>query len=216
MSSASGPDISCVGVVGLCIREGNSWWVLIICLVNGFHCFSMSPNDTHAVNIQEWCEGYAFSTGWNNTDSLLFHVVLMSAIMHAKLERRWVQIIYRWLCTRVIHLQSASVMVGKFVGGWWIFLLCQIVCQCFIVLLLVTILCPWHCMILSFQLPDFWCKCSVHHIQYGQFNIQASISSPTFLAVCSWSKLYYLSWMRVLLCLLLSAQSWSNLHLESS
>ena len=33
--------------------------------------------------------------------TLLFShvVVLMSAIMHAMLERRWVQVIYRWLCT---------------------------------------------------------------------------------------------------------------------
>ena len=35
-----------------------------------------------------WSVGYAFNTGWNNTDSLCFHGVLTSAIMHAMLERR--------------------------------------------------------------------------------------------------------------------------------
>ena len=93
-------------------------------------------------------------------------------------------------------------------GGWWISLLCQIACQCSMVLLVVPILCPWHCMILSFQLPNFWCECSVHHAQYGQFNILASISSPTFLAVCSWSQPYHLSWMMVLLCLFCGTPFW--------
>ena len=32
--------------------------------------------------------GYAYSTDWNNTDSLFSHVVLMSVIMHAILEKR--------------------------------------------------------------------------------------------------------------------------------
>ena len=52
---------------------------------------------------------------------------------------------------------------------------------------------------LVFPVAWFWCECSVHHAQYGQFDIQASISSPTFLAACSWSKLYHLSWMVVVL-----------------
>ena len=118
ISSASSPDSSWVGVAGFHSREGNSWCVLIICLVNSFHCFSIFPNDTCAVIILEWCVGYAFNTSWNNTDSLFSCVALMSVIMHAMLERRWVQVIYRWLCTgaRFIHLQSVSVIVGRFVG----------------------------------------------------------------------------------------------------
>ena len=48
----------------------------------------MFPSDTYVVIIQEWHVGYAFNTGWNNTDSLFSHVVLMSVIMHAMQERR--------------------------------------------------------------------------------------------------------------------------------
>ena len=101
LSSASSVDNSWVRAEGFCRREVNSWCVLIICLVNSFHCFSMFPNDTWAVIIQEWWVGYAFNTGWNSIDSLFSHVVLMSVIMHAMLERRWVQGIYMWLCTGV-------------------------------------------------------------------------------------------------------------------
>ena len=76
------------------------------------------PNDTWAVIIQEWWVGYAFNTGWNSTDSLFSRVVLMSAIMHAMLERRWVQVIYRWLCTWVefVIFNLQVWIVDKFVG----------------------------------------------------------------------------------------------------
>ena len=80
-------------IVGLVLRasieEMIMWHVLVICPMNSFHCFSIFPSDTCAVIIQEWHVGYAFSTGWQNTDSLFSHVVLMSVIMHAMLERRW-------------------------------------------------------------------------------------------------------------------------------
>ena len=49
--------------------------------------------DTCAVIIQEWCAAYAFNTGWNNTDSLFSHVVLISVIMHAMLGG-WVQALF--------------------------------------------------------------------------------------------------------------------------
>ena len=173
--------------------------------------FSIFPSDTGAVIIQEWCVGYAFSTGWNNTDSLFSHVVLMSAVMHSMLERRWVQVIYRWLCTRVIHLQSVSAIVGKFAGWLRISLLCQIACQYSIVLLVIPILCPSHCMILFFQLLDF----DVNVVSIT-LNMENSISRPPFQVPLSSLfvlevKLYHLFSVCCFLC-----SSESNFHLESS
>ena len=104
---------SWVRTEGFCRREVNSWHFLVICLVNSFHCFYISPNDTWAMIIQEWWVWYAFNKGWNSTDSLFSCVVLTSVIMHAMLERRWVQVIYRWLCTGVKFWSS----IGKCDNG---------------------------------------------------------------------------------------------------
>ena len=69
--------------------------------------------------IQEWHVGYAFNTGWNNTDSVFSHAVLMIAIMHAMLERKmsagYLQV--TMYSSKGFHLQFVSLIVGKF-AGW--------------------------------------------------------------------------------------------------
>ena len=59
------------------------------------------------------------------------HVVLMSVFMHTMFKRRWVQVIYRWICKWVKFSSSTSEcdswQICRMV--WCIFQLCQIVCD---------------------------------------------------------------------------------------
>ena len=141
--------------------------------------------------------GYAFSIGWNCTDSLSSCVVLTSVIMHAMLEKKMNAGDY---VQEFVHLQSASAIVGKFVGWLMNF---PALPNC--VSMFHSSTGGSNTMSLTlhdlfFQLPDFQCECSVHCVQYGQFNIQAFTSSSIFLAPCSSSKLYHLSEMKMFLC----------------
>ena len=104
VSSASSVENRWVGAKGFCSKESNSCCVLSICLMNILHCFSRFPKDT-------WELWWSKSNLWGRLsilvgiiltpDSPHVAVVLMSVIMHNMLERRWVQVIYRWLCTWV-------------------------------------------------------------------------------------------------------------------
>ena len=87
------------------------------------------------------------------------------------------------------HLQLVSVIVGKF-AGWLMYPPALPNCMSMFHNStggLSTTSLTLH----DFVFPVAWflCEGTVHNAQYGQFNIQASISGPIFLAACFWSTL---------------------------
>ena len=68
VSSTWSGDIKWVGAADQWLRNCNSWHVLSTCLLKYFQWHSRCPSDTCALNIHEWCVGYAFKTSWKRTD----------------------------------------------------------------------------------------------------------------------------------------------------
>ena len=95
-SSTCNVDMSWVGANGCWLRNCNSQYVLIKCLLKAFQWCSRCPSEMCVVMIQECHVGYAFRAGWKMTDSpnYLPDEVMVKVIMNIVLQWRLVLIMY--------------------------------------------------------------------------------------------------------------------------
>ena len=112
-SSTYNVDMSWVSANGCWLRNCNSQWVIINCLLKAFQWCSRCLRETCVVMIQECLVRYAFRTGWKMTDSpnSLPDEVVVKVIMNIVLQWRLVLIMY----SDVEYLMHA-VLIIEFYG----------------------------------------------------------------------------------------------------
>ena len=147
-------------------------------------------------------------------DSLLScsSVALASIPRSNILQRRWVHCKCRsftgaYLHAVNVHLQSLNLMVGRLVGWFMYFWLCQTECQCSRIQWVHHVLHHVHCTIWFSLWLNFLFVGSVHHAQYKKSCIWVSILNPIFLVAYCWNRLCLLFGKKIVFCPWISVHS---------